>query len=267
MNSRRLTFKITYLSVFIFLTSQALQAQTNKTSTAISEVRLTIISGRSSALEFDRNYSTLQSNKADVVSDGAYLFALRANYTQSFYPRLAWSLGLEAGLDSYHLRVTASEEFLNVGLTRPYNQEATFFDLAYAAVVMGLKYQLPITSRSSVSVKANTRFSFFMPVFIGVGFGVSTGTGIGMQARVFDADMKSNPDDQLIVSPEFGLDYTYDFPQSNFALVAGIHTSFSRKVTLSGDYLLTGEQEVFRGTLQKKMMFFNLGIGVAYCFR
>jgi opacity protein-like surface antigen len=265
MNSGKWIFRIISCFGLVFLTSTALQAQATDGSRPPAEISLKVIVGSTSVLEFERNYSVVQADKADVVSDGSYMFALRANYTQSFHPRLRWDIGLEAGLDSYHLQVVASEAFLNTGFNRPYNVEATFFDLAYAAVLMGLKYQLPISPRSALSFNAGGRFTFYMPIGIGVGFGLIPSSGT--QIDVFDAEMKSNPDNQLIVSPEFGLDYAYHFPRSNFVLLAGFNTSFSRETTLRGNYLIFGDQEVLKGTLSKEMMFFRLGLGVAYRLR
>lgn len=265
MNSIRLTFRIISCFGLIMLTSGVLQAQATDDSRPPAVISLKVMAGSTSALEFERNYSASQADEADVLSEDSYLFALRANYTQSFHPRLAWSLGLEAGLDSYHLQVVASETFLNTGFNRPYNLEVTYFDLAYAAVLMGLKYQLPISPRSELSFNVGGRFTFYMPIGIGVGFGFIPSSGT--QIDVFDAEMNSNPDNQLIVSPEFGLDYAYHFPRSNFVLLAGFNTSFSRKTTLRGNYLILGDQEVLTGTLSKDMMLFGLGLGVGYRLR
>jgi hypothetical protein len=266
MNSRRLVFSVISCFGLVFLISTALQAQANEESIPSGEISLKVIAGSTSALEFEREYSASQASQADVVSAGSYQFGLRVCYSQAFHPRFSWEMGLEGGVDSYQLGVVASGAFLNSVVNRPYEQ-AIFLNLAYAAVLMGLKYRLPISTRSKLSFNAGGRFTFFMPVSTSVGFGrfISSGTGAGTD--VFYANMRGNPDNQLIVSPEFGLDYAYHFPRSNFVLLAGFNTSFSRETTLRGNYLIFGDQEVLTGTLSKDMMLFSLGLGVAYRLR
>lgn len=265
MNNKIVFFRLFSLWILVLLTSISLPGQVVDNNKAAAEIGLILFGGHTSALEFERDYSAAQASQADVVSDSSYQFGLRASYSQAFHPRFSWKMGLEGGVDAYQLGVVASGPFLNSLVNRPYEQ-AIFVNLAYAAVLMGLKYQLPISKRSELTLSVGGRFTFFMPVSTSVGFGrfISNGTGAGTD--VLYANMRGNPDNELIVSPEFGLDYAYHFPRSNFVLLAGFNTSFSRKTILRGNYLIFGEQEVLTGTLSKEMQFFRLGLGVAYRF-
>jgi hypothetical protein len=241
-----------------------LNAQTSEGNKApvIKEISLKMIAGRTPALDITRNYPIFQEDKGDISSNGSSLFALRAHYAKSFSRNLMWDIGVEAGIDSYHLLVMASEEFLNYGLVKPYSLQATIYDMFYFAAIPSIKYNFPLSIRSAVSIRLGARFTYYIPTGIDAAFNLVTPAG--RTVNIFYTFLDSNKNNDIIISPDLGIEYIYQIHNSPFSFKGGLNTSFTRKEFLKGEFRITGDSEILDGEIAKKMMFFQLSLGACY---
>lgn len=239
------------------------QVSAQQFESPIAELSLRLIGGQGSALEFARDYP-LQMDEVALTSEASPLFAARIGYSRFFQRngRLMWDFGLEAGLDSYQFKLLATEDFVDLDWDQPFNDQFTEFDLFYAAALAGLKYRLPLSPRSSISLNAGARFTYYFRSYIELGVGAILDSGQAI--TIFSTEMESNVNGRMIIAPELGLDYYYVIPGSRFSITAGVNTSVSRSNYLEGEYQLNGDDELLQGSFTKSALFLGIQLGVVY---
>ncbi len=176
-----------------------------------------------------------------------------------------WDIGLETGLNSYQLRVIADEEFLDLGWEQPYVSELTFYDVLYSSAILSFRYNIPLTQKNLIFLKAGVRTSFFLPIVADIQFRASPQPN--QSFNIFSTTVQYNEKNNVIISPNLSVGYSHKLPESKISLNTVINTSFSRKEILAGNYRINGDQETLEGRLSKKMMLLTLGVGVSYSFQ
>jgi hypothetical protein len=251
----RYFFALSLFHVFVI----SLYAQSNRDS---REIGITFITGRTPALEIQRDYELPQIGRRDISSDPSSLFALRLNYSKSISSKFAWDIGLEGGLNSYHFRMVLDEDFVNLSLPQTFYTEDTDYSLPYAAGILGIKYKSSLTLRSHLVFKLGIRASYYLPII--TDYMIRVPLQSGQTSDVFIGQINPNQDSEIILSPDLSLDYLLDFPKSRCSLTTGFNTSFSRKYFMNGTFELNGDQQTLQGNFSKKMIFLNLGLGLIY---
>ena len=207
-------------------------------------------------LRFDRNYNFDAQNS--VNSSNTFGYSLSGRRTQSIFTKnLSWFVGGRVGVHAYSFDLQLSNEFRDLGSELDYTTfPKSHYELLLVDIFSGLRYDFPIGRKMKIGLEAVAVVNYHFQNDINHS---EISLLNGQTTTLLETDMMVNPENIIMIAPQLGVSYQYNFQNSGLRLSA--YTLMASNNVLEGSYQIYGDTETLDGTFTKDYSFGGLEVG------
>lgn len=245
----------------------AQSTESAKASTASPTLEVSFSTFQTNPLVFNRNYTFDFQN--DINSSNSMGFSISSRRTQSlFTDNLKWFVGARVGVHAYNFNLSFNKDFRDLGSEfiypyRTFNQNK--YELFFADILTGLRYDFPIGKRMKIGIEVACVLNYHFQNNIKYNEIAFVDMNLSQEVIVLSTNMTVNPDNHLIIAPQLGIAFQYDFENSGLRFAA--NTLIASNSVLEGNYQFFGNNETLEGALTKDFSFGGFEIGYFWNLR